>query len=80
MTELETKLIAALDDIGRLAMACRMDMQGRLADDEHKRAFMVLGSIAAQAASAIPEAAEQPDDDGDAAAEAYDRMWTDPPE
>jgi hypothetical protein len=46
---------AALDEIGRLAMACRMDMQGRLLDDQHKRAFDVLGSIVKQAAAALPD-------------------------
>jgi hypothetical protein len=54
MTDLEIKLTAALDEIGRIAMRCRMDMQGRLADDEHKRAFNVLGRIVATSAEAIP--------------------------
>lgn len=43
----------ALDEIGRLAMSCWMDMQGRLADDEHRRAHGVLARIAALAAGAM---------------------------
>lgn len=43
----------ALDEIGRLAVACFMDMQGRLTDDEHRRAHGVLSRIAALAATAL---------------------------
>jgi hypothetical protein len=45
---------AVLDEIGRLAMACWMDMQGRLVDDEHRRAHRVLRRIAAMAAARNP--------------------------
>lgn len=54
MTDLEQRLIAVLDDIVVLAMTCRRDMQGRLADSEHRRAFDVLRGIAEKAATAIP--------------------------
>jgi hypothetical protein len=51
IAELESKLV----EIGRLAMECWIDMQGRLLDDEHRRAHGVLGSIVKQvAASSIP--------------------------
>lgn len=43
----------ALDEIGRLGMSCWMDMQERLQDAEHQRAFKVLGQIVAIASSAI---------------------------
>jgi hypothetical protein len=46
------KLKLALDDIGRLAMGCWMDMQGRILDSEHERAHKALGNIAARAADA----------------------------
>lgn len=47
------RLRLALDEIGRVALACWMDMQGRLADDEHRRAHNVLGSIIRQANRAL---------------------------
>lgn len=47
------KLRLALDEIGRLAMSCWMDMQGRLVDDEHKHAHRVLQSITITASSAL---------------------------
>jgi hypothetical protein len=49
MTALETQLIATLDEIARIAMACRSDMQGRLEDSVHMRAYAVLGGIATRA-------------------------------
>src|SRR2546423_88303 len=39
------RMYGALVLIGRLAEACRSDMQGRLQDDEHHRAFRILGAI-----------------------------------
>jgi hypothetical protein len=51
------ELQTALDEIGRLALGCWMDMQGRLVDDTHKRAHDVLGSIARRAAVAFTETA-----------------------
>ncbi len=48
------RLQEALDEIGRVAMSCWMDMQGRLVDDEHRRAHGVLGSIAKAAAATLP--------------------------
>jgi hypothetical protein len=47
------RLRMALDDIGRLALLCWMDMQGRLEDDQHKRAHQVLGNIVKSAADAV---------------------------
>ena len=40
---------AALARSGNLAAMCRQDMQGRLLDDEHRRAFDVLGCIQREA-------------------------------
>lgn len=51
LTNENARLRATLDEIGRQAMACWMDMQGRLADDEHRRAHRALGAIT-KAASA----------------------------
>jgi hypothetical protein len=42
-----------LDEIGRLALGCWMDMQGRLVDDEHRRAHGVLANISVKAALAL---------------------------
>lgn len=50
----ETGLKRALAEIAQLASDCRSDMQGRLGDSEHRRAFDVLGNIA-QRASALSE-------------------------
>lgn len=55
MTQLEKSLTNVLLDIFQLAHDCRSDMQGRLADDEHKRAFDVLGSIEQRANEATRE-------------------------
>lgn len=55
MTYLEKQLSNVLLDILQLAHDCRSDMQGRLADDEHKRAFNVLGSIEQRAKDATKE-------------------------
>lgn len=49
------RLQAALDEIGRVATSCWMDMQGRLVDDEHRRVHGVLGGIATTAAAALPK-------------------------
>ena len=49
------KLQGALDEIGRTALACWTDMQGRLQDDAHKRAHGVLGSIVQTAAASLPQ-------------------------
>lgn len=49
------KLRAALDEIGRQAMACWMDLQGHLVDDAHRKAHGMLGSIAKVAASVLPD-------------------------
>lgn len=53
VTYLEKRLSNVLLDIFQLAHDCRSDMQGRLADDEHKRAFNVLGSIEQRANEAV---------------------------
>lgn len=47
------RLRLALDNIGRVALACWTDMQGRLEDSEHKRAHGVLGGIVRSAAAAL---------------------------
>ncbi len=39
------RLRAILARCGNIAGMCRMEMQGRLADDEHQRAFRALGLI-----------------------------------
>lgn len=48
------ELEAAVDDIGRQALSCWMDMQGRLLDDEHRRAHDVLGFIVKRSAFVLP--------------------------
>ncbi len=53
LTDENHRLRLALDDIGRLAVSCWMDMQGRLVDDEHKRAHEALGSISKAASTAL---------------------------
>ena len=42
-----------LQDIAHLAAAARNDMNGRLQDDEHWRAYRVLGSIYDRAHDAL---------------------------
>jgi hypothetical protein len=53
MSEREKLMAEALRAIFELAWKCRSDMQGRLVDDEHRRAFDVLASIYFKADSAL---------------------------
>lgn len=43
------RLRAALARCANLAGMCRIEMQGRMLEDEHKRAFHVLGAIQLEA-------------------------------
>jgi len=47
------QLRSALEEIGRAALACWSEMQGRLVDDEHRRAHRALASIAKTASDAL---------------------------
>jgi hypothetical protein len=53
VTQREKLLADTLLDILKLAQDCRSDAQGRLADDEHHRMFLVLGSIQNRASVAL---------------------------
>lgn len=55
MTDKEriAQLEANLDAIGTLARLVWNDMQGRLVDDQHRRAHKALGRIAQQASNAL---------------------------
>jgi len=52
-TASEWRLREAMTVIAKLATDCRRDLQGRLQDDEHSRAFAVLGSIEDRARAAL---------------------------
>ena len=52
------KLREGLVEIYRLATMCRNDMQGRLHDDEHRRAFDVLGQIMVTAGMTLGSAVD----------------------
>ena len=52
-TASEWRLREVLLDIAKLAADCRRDLQGRLQDDEHRRAFAVLGAIVDLAGAAL---------------------------
>src|SRR5689334_18387744 len=51
------RLNKTLEEIGRLAMNCWMDMQGRLVDDTHRKAHGVLQRIVEMAATSIKDPA-----------------------
>jgi hypothetical protein len=53
MTDRERFMVEMFKDIFVLARDCRSDMQGRLVDDEHRRAFAVLEAIYRKADSAL---------------------------
>lgn len=53
MTQRERLLADTLRDILKIAQDCRSEAQGRLADEEHHRMFLVLGSIQNRASVAL---------------------------
>jgi len=58
------RLNKTLEEIGRLAMSCWMDMQGRLADDTHRKAHGVLQKIMEMSATSIKDPATVKDNGG----------------
>lgn len=57
-TDLIADLGGALILVGRLADSCISDMQGRLQDSEHRRAFMVLEQIRDIVSTALEDGAD----------------------